>query len=298
MKKLWLWLIVAVTIFLALGFLHHPVTKKFTKPTISQGGNNIPTERDYGRELQKESKTPTKTINLSNLPKIVHHNFIELNKISKISKFRSGYGHDFSSGDNETNSCRSMKHYLMIKGLDDEFWSRYHKGKITKRDWPVVKYFAPVSGIIIDMHSSKNMFGEEEKQFILKPNKYPNILFGFFHVIIQKNITIGSEIYPGEFLGTISAGNDGEIAVTINPNSNNQLVSFFRLTDDKVFSDYQKRGITSKKELIISEKERNKNPLICENNWEKRFIGSKKIPNDKNAYDSWSMSKDNWVFLK
>ncbi len=297
MKKLWFWLLAFVILFFVFGFFHRPIERDGGK-ILSQKNVAVPVGGAQKQSLDKGVGPSFDKINLSNIPKIVHYNFIELDKISKISKFRSGYGHDFSRGFNETNSCRSMKHYFMIKGIDDAFWSRYHEGKVTKAEWPTVKYFAPVSGVIVDMRSSENMFGEKENQFILESDKYPNIWFGFFHVLVQKNISRGSKVHGGEFLGTISPGNDGEIAVTINPNSDNQLVSFFKLLDANVFSKYQKRGIDSREEFIISAKERDENPLICENNWEERFVGSKKIPNDKSAYDSWSMGGDNWVLLK
>ena len=41
------------------------------------------------------------------IPQFVDVNYIELEKISKISKFRSGMGHDYSD---DFESCRSMKH--------------------------------------------------------------------------------------------------------------------------------------------------------------------------------------------
>ena len=41
-------------------------------------------------------------------PKFVKVNYIELDKIARISKFRSGAGHDYSD---DFESCCSMKHY-------------------------------------------------------------------------------------------------------------------------------------------------------------------------------------------
>src|SRR3990172_3261597 len=43
------------------------------------------------------------------LPQFIEADFIDLDKIYSISKFRSGSGHDFS-GNGE--KCRSMKHYF------------------------------------------------------------------------------------------------------------------------------------------------------------------------------------------
>ena len=43
------------------------------------------------------------------IPKFVDCDYLDLDKINKISKFRSGMGHDYSD---DFESCRSMKHYF------------------------------------------------------------------------------------------------------------------------------------------------------------------------------------------
>ena len=43
----------------------------------------------------------------------IQADFIDLEKIVAISKFRSGSGHDFSQETDET--CRSMKHYYNVQ---------------------------------------------------------------------------------------------------------------------------------------------------------------------------------------
>jgi hypothetical protein len=47
------------------------------------------------------------------VPRFAESNCIELHKISRISKFRSGAGHDYSD---DFETCRSMKHYFDPKG--------------------------------------------------------------------------------------------------------------------------------------------------------------------------------------
>jgi hypothetical protein len=296
-------LIVVVIIFIGVFIQNSPKTGDASNKSqlIGQLNNSdlpqFPSriKSDKAGNISKPGSTPK--IDSLNLPKFVHHNFIELDKISKISKFRSGVGHDFSRGINETESCRSMKHYFEPVGIDETFWSKYHEGKISKSDWPAVKYFSPVSGKIVDMRPAKNIFGEEENQFIIQSKEYPDIWFDFFHVITKEDIQVGSNVEEGEFLGTISAGNSGEIAVSINPNSFEQLVSFFDVIDDKVFLEYKARGVESRQDFIISKDERDKNPLKCDDEEPHRFIGNWFISN-KEEYDNWSMGFDNWAFLK
>src|SRR3990167_11035872 len=56
----------------------------------------------------KQNYVKTKEI----LPQFIQADFIDLEKVASISKFRSGSGHDFSKGSGET--CRSMKHYFNV----------------------------------------------------------------------------------------------------------------------------------------------------------------------------------------
>ena len=44
----------------------------------------------------------------SEIPQFVTHDYIDLDKITYITKFRSGSGHDYSD---DYESCRNMKHY-------------------------------------------------------------------------------------------------------------------------------------------------------------------------------------------
>ena len=143
------------------------------------------------------------------------------------------------------------------------------------------------------------MFGEEENQFIIESKEHPEIAISFFHVITKPEIKRGYAVKEGDYLGTISQGNSGEIAVSTNFNKpqEEQLISFFNIISDKVFAEYKARGITNRSELIITKEERDSNPLICNKTEPHRFIGSKEISNDKEAYDKWSMGPDNWVFL-
>ena len=283
MKKLGI--IILAFVLIAIIFFSIPLIKKLNS------------NKSFESSIQSENlnlHNQSQKINSDNIPKIVHNNFIELNKISKISKFRSGVGHDFSKAPNETNNCRSMKHYFEQKGVGDEF---YHKNT-SKEEWPLVKYFAPVSGIIIDMHSATNMYGDKENQFLLKSEENPLIVFGFFHVITIPELKIGTKLKAGDFLGTISPGNSGEIVVSINFDSpSEQLISYFEIIDDNVFSEYKARGANSRQDFIISKQQRDLNPLICSNEMPYRFIGSKEIPNNKSKYDNWASSSENWIFL-
>jgi len=55
---------------------------------------------------------PPVTWNVDSLgvPRFVATDYIESARIARVSRFRSGYGHDYSDA---FESCRSMKHYYM-----------------------------------------------------------------------------------------------------------------------------------------------------------------------------------------
>ncbi len=267
-------------------------------PFMPRHPPSAPNQSSSPQLTHQSSQTSTVLITTDNIPQFVHHNFIDLDKIAKISKFRSGVGHDFSTGSNETRSCRSMKHYLEQTGLDDAFWSKLHQGGITKEDWPRVKYYAPINGTIIDMRPATNMYNETENQFILQSQEYPSIWFGFFHVITKKGLQVGSTVTEGDFLGTISPGNTGEIAVSIvlEQSHNNQAISFFQVLANDSFEEYKARGVTNRSEFLISKEYRDAHPLLCDPVPPYRFIGNW-FTSDKNKYDDWSRSEENWVFL-
>ncbi len=233
----------------------------------------------------KDFKLPTTAVfdpENEEIPKFVKHNFIELDKIDKISKFRSGYGHDFSEGTEE--SCRSMKHYLWPKGGEP--------GKYHDSSWMKIKYFAPVNGTIKMVSSSENTYGKEAR-FFLESDEYPAFSFRFFHVKLLDHIKPGTKIIAGQQLGTIGDENThGEIAVQVITQKGITLISFFEVASDDLFNKYKMRGANID-ELIITKQERDANPLQCDTSTEDgRFIGG----DISGLYDSAGL--ENWVILQ
>ena len=69
------------------------------------------------------------------IPRFVGVDWIELDKIGGMSRFRSGIGHDFSHLDvYEEWSCRSMKHYYFMRSRDN-----------------LTNVFAPVNAEVIEL---------------------------------------------------------------------------------------------------------------------------------------------------
>lgn len=199
------------------------------------------------------------------LPKIAVANFIDLDwQVQRISKFRGGYGHDYSFGTGEV--CRSMKHYFWAKGGDP--------GQPHDPKWMTIALYAPADGIIERVQISNNTDGPEA-QFSIAVDANKAFKFGFHHVRLEQGLTNGSQVKAGQKLGTIgNENNHGEIAVEITTPRGRSLVSFFEVASDEVLKAYAARGLTDIKNAIYTKEERDAKPLICDKNTvEGRFTG-------------------------
>jgi hypothetical protein len=199
---------------------------------------------DCKKDDNKKSQSNNGTWDVDNkpVPQFVGVNYIELNKIIAISKYRSGEGHDYSDG---AEDCRSMKHY-------------FHP--IDSLDWTKIKVFSPVTGTITRL--TEEWAGT---QIEIQSDDYPAFRFTIFHVTMTPTRNINDKVTAGEQLGT-HIGNQtwSDIAVWVNdPTHQGRLVSFFQVITDEVFNTYKNRGVSSSDDLIISKALRDANPLSC-----------------------------------
>ncbi len=167
--------------------------------------------------------------------------YIELNKIERISKFRSGIGHDYRD---DAESCRSMKHYYQPMG---------------NISWSSVKIFSPLTGKIV--RTFEEWAGT---QLWIQPSKYPAYTIMIFHINLLKPLAVGDSVTAGMQIGThIGSQTMSDIAVGYSAGGKWQLLSYFTLMSDSLFSSYAARGITSSDELIITKAARDADPLNC-----------------------------------
>jgi len=242
------------------------------------------------------------TVDLSNLPKFVTNNFIDLDPFNSITKFRGAYGHNYSATDEEYDptgkSCRSMKHYFEAYTLDQR-WSGQFGSYDTKGN---VNYYAPTSGKIADIvHGT---FGRdngsvgEEWQFTIESSEYPSVNIKFHHVNLERHLQGGGIVQAGEFLGTIARDNgQGEIAAYVLLGKGTlKYVSFFDLITDDVFALYESRGLKNRSDVIISREDRESNPIPC-------TIGDGEggkfysLTVDEQQFGKWQQGSENWVVL-
>jgi len=179
-------------------------------------------------------------VDSSRMPLFVSSDYIDLSKINRISKFRSGEGHDNSD---DFESCRSMKHY-------------YHP---SVSNWSEVGVFSPVAGTVYSMNEDNAGY-----MVVIQSLEYPAFFFTLYHVAPTNTVAPGDPVVAGQPIGT-HYGNQttSDIEVGINTTNGWKLVSFFDVMLDGVFDAYTNRGLNSRSELIITEEERDADPLTC-----------------------------------
>ncbi len=216
-------------------------------------------------------------------------NFIDLDRIDKISKFRGGYAHDYSEGSPE--DCRSMKHYFWAKGGEP--------GSSHSPPWVTVKYYSPVDGRISFLRTGIDSDGETEYYFTIIPVEQSSYYLNFFHVNLLPEFRKSGSVKEGQHIGYIADEYaHAEIAVQ-KGGLGAAPISFFDIVTDDLFEEYKKRGVPSRDSFIISKEARDSESLECDQNTEdKRFIGRKGISESLERFRAWQSGRDNWVDLK
>ncbi len=203
-------------------------------------------EVTFGDEFLVGTITGTTTawdtydVDANGIPRFVGADYITLEKIGRISKFRSGEGHDDSDS---FESCRNMKHYF-----DPE-----------NEDPSTVGIFSPVDGTII------GTIEEGGTSLGIKPDENGAFYFVIFHVDLAAPLNPGDVVTAGQQLGTHSeAVQASDILVGVHTPHGLKLVSYFDVMTDSLFADYQARGMSSRSDAIISREERDADPLVCD----------------------------------
>jgi hypothetical protein len=182
------------------------------------------------------------------IPRFVRTDFIELDKIAKISKFRSTEGHDYPD---DYESCRSMKHYFWPKGGEP--------GQSHQPSWRDIRIFAPVTGTVSDLREEW-----AGTQVWIASRDYPKLWFGVFHIRLRVLLNVGDSVTEGTVLGNHYTDETmSDIAVALADNNKRRLYSFFDVMTDSLFATYQARGIATRDDLIISKAARDADSVTC-----------------------------------
>ena len=195
-------------------------------------------------------------------PPQITANFVNLDKVEKISRFRSCTGHVVVP-QNEKESKRNMKHYL---------WEKEENRGADK----VVEIYAPFDGYITLIFS----LNDNEQELWISPRRmFANIppvgmwSFSVEHIKVKDGLKTGDRVKAGELVGFTGFLDGyysfdaiyGKIGLPPKKIDNwlspfADLDSVFNHMSDEVFAQFQQKGVVSKKQVIISKEERDQNP--------------------------------------
>lgn len=211
-------------------------------------------------------------------PPVLTANFIDLDKVEKISKFRSCQGHTVVPQD-ESERARNMKHYVVLK---PEYSG---KGK--------VEIFSPLDGFIQGMRSNPKEGLEGE---IWIGQEHTPWAVSFEHITLADGLQEKQKVKAGELIGFVpdkgvdvvyAIGGDG-IKVTDGYSSPfGALDSVFSHMSAEIFGMYQAKGVGSADTLIYSREYRDQHPC--------RYLAGSQAKNGQlNDFDH----PEDWIFLK
>jgi hypothetical protein len=198
------------------------------------------------------NKSPRVTydVDANGIPQFASADVIELSKISELSKFRSGAGHDYSD---DFESCRSMKHYFMPQSAIDKL---------------SIKIFSPINGTVIGtMHERAEDLTSKGIMVGIRSDDDPAFHFIIFHIDLVKDLNVGDKIAAGQLLGyppDYPNATIADTAVGVNTPAGYKLISYFDVMTDDLFRDYALRGLASRNDAIITKDERDADPLTCD----------------------------------
>jgi len=182
------------------------------------------------------------------LPRVATTAHLDLSQIERISRFRSGIGHDY--GDSSEH-CRSMKHYLCPTGC-----SGAHEPA-----WTELEVRSPVDGTI-ERTLAEQTYGT---QIVISVREHPELWVKLFHVAPDGDVTVGASVTAGQRLGHHATDMTmSDVAVERHLRDGFQHVSFFELLSDAAFAELIARGVPSREALQISAAERDADPLTCD----------------------------------
>jgi len=210
-----------------------------------------PSANDQMSSTPGQTSTPTPQpgppttydVDALGVPSIIAADYIELDKIDRVSLFRSGVGHDYSDG---VETCRTMKHYFMPKA---------------NVDWAAVVISSPLPGTIARMEN-ETTFGT---QIQIASAVLPAATVILFHVVPDAAVVVGATVAAGQRLGHhVGSQTMSDVAIRVMSPSGMRLVSYAEAMDDQTFARYAARGVPSRAALTISRPARDAASLTCQ----------------------------------
>ena len=210
--------------------------------TSAPAASNPSTSPDLAPSGPAPSRSSSWDLDAQGVPRFITHHYIDLPSISRISRFRSGEGHDYSDS---VETCRSMKHY---------FVPRY-----TTLDASTIPVYSPIDGEIFRLRQEW-----AGVQIEIRSKDYPAFRPILFHVNATIPLSEGMSLAAGQRLGThIGAQTGSDVAIAVDSTQGLRYVSWFDAITDELMASFTAQGMASRSAAIISRAERDASPLTC-----------------------------------
>lgn len=189
-------------------------------------------------------------------------NFVDINKVRRITKFRSCAGHTTVPRDGRELK-RNMKHYIIL-------YPEYHEENL-------VEVYAPYDGYVALQFGKEEIWiaqGEKSVFNILPLNQW---MVGFTHVLPKEGLRMGDRVKAGELIGhgTFTLNERGyptfdvlygTLSMRLKRMDNwtsmlGDLDSVFNHMSPNVLAEYKAKGITPET-IIIPKERRDNDPCI------------------------------------
>jgi len=195
------------------------------------------------------TRSPWETYDIEafGIPLFISADCIELSKMEKVSKFRSGHGFDYSD---DFETCRSMKHSFALRPGENP---------------AACQIFAPFNGTVIgSLEDWEGTTLWKGTTIGFQPDSFKAFWVLIFHVNLDSSLQVGDHVNAGQILGKPEKEDGGTtIAVWVHTPGGDKLLSYFQVISNNIFALYQQRGFFSREAATISRQKRDANPLTC-----------------------------------
>lgn len=184
---------------------------------------------------------------------------VELDKIEKISRYRSAAGHNFVDYSGE--SCVNLKHYFHT----------YDEGEPpAQSELPSsLNYFVPANGTIVTIGQARPEDDPEDYEIDIQLDANPNIIVRVFHLTPSIGIEVGASVSAGDVLGASPSAqlDSGDFAVYVKTNQGYRLLSMFEIMSNEILNEYIARGVSQnwRQDLYYDEADDYPSQITCEN---------------------------------
>ncbi len=170
-------------------------------------------------------------VDANGIPKFVNVDYIQLAKIERLTRSRSGWGVDYSD---DFESCRNMQHGFAPYPLGD---------------WTDVQIRVPVEGMVTELLP----VGGGGMLVAIRSSEPPGFLFDLLGVQLTVPLALYDRVQAGQLPGHhVGRQAWSQNAVEVETPTGRKHLSYFELMTDALFAAYQARRVNTRADLVIT----------------------------------------------